>query len=55
MTCLYLVIMIFSALAIYFTYGEYKQNRFSKKTFAIVSIMEIVVIIATSVPLIMSL
>ena len=28
MTWLYLVVMIFSALTLYFTYGEYKQNRF---------------------------
>ena len=39
----------------YFTYGEYKQNRFSKKAFTLVSIMEAVVIIATAVMLIMSL
>ena len=31
MTWLYLIVMIFSALTLYFTYGEYKQNRFSKK------------------------
>ena len=33
MTWLYLVVMIFSALTLYFTYGEYKQNRFSKKAY----------------------
>ena len=55
MTWLYLVVMIFSALTLYFTYGEYKQNRFSRKAFTLVSIMEAVVIVATTVMLIMSL
>ena len=55
MTWLYLVVMIFSSLTLYFTYGEYKQSRFSKRAFALVSIMEAVVIIATAVLLIMSL
>ena len=55
MTWLYLVVMIFSALTLYFTYGEYKQNRFSKKVFTLVSIMEAVVIVATAVMLILSI
>ena len=55
MTWLYLVVMIFSALTLYFTYGEYKHNRFSKKAFTLVSIMEAFVIVATTVMLIMSL
>ena len=55
MTWLYLVVIIFSALTLYFTYGEYKQNRFSKRAFTLVSILEAVVIIATAVMLIMSL
>ena len=55
MTWLYLIVMIFSALTLYFTYGEYKRNRFSKRTFTLVSIMEAVVIIVTAVMLIMSL
>ena len=55
MTWLYLVVMIFSALTLYLTYGEYKQNRFPKKAFTLVSIMEVVVIVATAVMLIMSL
>ena len=49
------MIMIFSALTLYFTYGEYKQNRFSKKVFTLVSIMEAVVIVSAIVMLIMSL
>ena len=53
MTWLYLVVMMFSALTL-FTYGEYKQNGFSKKAFTLVSIMEAVMIIATVVMLIMS-
>jgi len=52
MTWLYLVVVVFSALTLYFTYGEYKQNRFSKKAFTLVSIMEVVVIVATAVMLI---
>ena len=55
MTWLYLIVMIFSALTLYFTDGEYKQNRFSKKAFTLVSVMEAVVIIATTVMLIMLL
>ena len=55
MTWLYLVVIIFSALTLYFTYGEYKQSRFSKKAFTLVSIMETVVIVATAVMLIMSI
>lgn len=54
MTWLYLIVMIFSALTLYFTYGEYKQSRFSKNTFTLVSIMEAVVIVASAVMLIMS-
>lgn len=52
MTWLYLVVMIFSALTLYFTYGESKQNRFSKKAFTLVGVMETVVIIITAVLLI---
>ena len=55
MIWLYLIVMIFSALTLYFIYGEYKQNRFSKRAFTLVSIMEVVVIIVTAVMLIMSL
>ena len=39
MTWLYLIVMIFSALTLYFTYREYKKNRFSKRAFTLVSIM----------------
>ena len=45
MTWLYLVILIFSAMTLYFVYGDYKKSRFSKKAFTIVSMMEAVVII----------
>ena len=55
MTWLYLIVMIFSALTLYFIYGEYKKNRFSKRAFTLVSIMEVVVIIVTAVILIISL
>ena len=55
MTWLYLIVIIFSALTLYFTYGEYKQNKFSRKSFTLVGIMEAVVIVATAVMLIMSL
>ena len=54
MIWLYLTAIIFSALTIYFTYGEYKKNKFSRMAFILVSIMETVVIIATIVSLIMS-
>ena len=55
MTWLYLVVIIFSALTLYFTYGEYKQNRFSKRAFTLVSILEVVVFIVTAAMLIRSL
>ena len=55
MIWLYLIVLIFSALTLYFTYGDYRQNRFSKKVFTLVSIMEVIVIIATAVMLIISL
>lgn len=54
MTWLYLIILIFSALTLYYTYDEYKKERFSKKAFTLVSIMEVVVIIIASVLLIKS-
>ena len=52
MTWLYLIVLIFSSLTLYFTYGEYRQNRFSKKAFTLVSIMETVVMVATAIILI---
>ena len=52
MTWLYLIILVFSALTLYFAYGDYKKERFSKKAFTLVSIMEVVVIIITVVLLI---
>ena len=55
MTWLYSIVIIFSALALYFTWGEYKQNCFSKKAFTLVNIMEAVAIVATIVMLIMPL
>lgn len=45
MTWLYLIILIFSAMTLYFVYGDYKKNRFSKKAFMLVGIMEFIVII----------
>ena len=54
MTWLYLVIIVFSTLTLYYIYEEYKQNRFSKRAFTLVSILEAVVIVATAVMLIMS-
>ena len=30
---LYLIILIFSVLTMYFVYNEYKQGKFSKKSF----------------------
>ena len=54
MTWLYLIVLIFSAITVYFIYCEYKQKRFSKKAFILVSIMETVVIVATVFMLIIS-
>uniref|UniRef100_UPI004055BA02 hypothetical protein n=1 Tax=Agathobacter sp. TaxID=2021311 RepID=UPI004055BA02 len=55
MTWLYLIVLIFSALTLYFTYGEYKKERFSKKTFILASIMEAVALIITAILLIKSI
>lgn len=55
MIWLYLIILIFSALTLYFVYGDYKKERFSKKAFILVGIMETVVLIITAVLMIKSL
>lgn len=55
MAWLYLIILIFSALTWYFAYGDYNKERFSKKAFILVSIMEAVVIIITAALLIKSI
>lgn len=52
MTWLYLIILVFSALTLYFVYGDYKKERFSKKAFTLVGVMETVIIIITAVLLI---
>ena len=45
-------VILFSALTLYFSYGEYKKNKFSKKTFTAICIMEVVVIVTNAVLLI---
>jgi len=55
MIWLYWIVLIFSALTVGFTYSEYKQKRFSKKAFSLVSLMETSVIVITAVMLCMSL
>lgn len=55
MTWLYLIVLIFSALTLYFTYVEYKKEHFSKKAFILASIMEAVVLIITAILLIKSI
>jgi hypothetical protein len=54
MTWLYLIIIVFSALTLYFVYGDYRKKQFSQKAFTIVSIMEMVVIIISAALLIKS-
>lgn len=54
MTWLYLIVIVFAALTLYFVYVEFKQKPFLKKAFAIISILESVVIIANAVFLVMS-
>lgn len=53
MKLMYLIVLIFSALTLYFTYGEYRQGRFSKKAFKFVSGFEAIVIAAAATLLIM--
>ena len=55
MTWLYFTGIVFSALTVFFTYTEYKHNRLPRKTFAVISIIEVIVIIATSVLMTMSI
>ena len=52
MMWLYLVILMFSLLTLYFIYNEYKKGQISKKSFTLVSIMEIYVVITTIILLI---
>lgn len=52
MMWLYLVILVFSVLTLYFIYNEYKKGQFSKKSFTLVIIMEIYVVITTIILLI---
>ena len=54
MTWLYVIVLVFSILTLCFTCGAYKHNRFSKRAFSLVGIMETVVIAASAVMLIMS-
>ena len=55
MTWLYLIILIFSAMTLYFVYGDYKKDSFSKKAFTLVSAMETVVIIICIILIIKSI
>ena len=50
-----LIVVVFSVLTLYYTREEYKRNRLPKKAFAVVSIIESVVITASAVMLIQSL
>ena len=52
MTWLYLIVLVFSVLTLYFIYGEDRKEQFPKRVFAVVCIMESVVIIATAAMLI---
>lgn len=52
MMWLYLIILIFTTLTLNFIYNEYKQEKFSKKAFILINIMEISVIITTIILLI---
>ncbi len=55
MTWLYFVVIIFSALTVYFVHGAYQRGCFSEKIYTFVSIMEAIVIVAAAVMLIRSL
>ena len=46
---LYFIILIFSALTMGFTYAEYRNERFSRKAFILIEVIEVVVLIATTV------
>ena len=55
MIWLHLIVFIFSALTLFYTYSGYKQKQFSKKAFVIICFLETVVILTTSILLILSL
>ena len=55
MTCLCWSVMLFSALTLHFVYEEYRQNRFPKKAFILVSVLEAAAMIATAGILILSI
>lgn len=55
MTWLYWIVLLFSALTLYFVGAEYRQERFSKRAFVLVGIMETIVLIITVILLMGSL
>lgn len=52
MMWLYLIILIFSLLTLHYIYNEYKQEKISKKSFILISCMEILVVVTTIILLI---
>ena len=55
MTLGYFIVIIFGCLTIFYLWNDYKQGKISKKLFATVCIMEIVVVIASLISLLKSL
>lgn len=55
MIWLYLLVVVFSALTLYFVYEEHRKTRFPEKTFAAVCVLEAAVIIISAALLIKSL
>ncbi|MBQ4101168.1 MAG: hypothetical protein IJC83_06455 [Oscillospiraceae bacterium] len=54
MPYLYILVLVFSALTLYFTYAEYKKEKILKNRFILISVLYAVVIIATTILFIMS-
>ena len=55
MTWICLTVLIFSALSIYFSYEEYRKNKYPKKIAAMLYTMEGILMAGTAVLLILSL
>ena len=52
---LYLIALLFSVLTLYFSYIDYKRNRFSKKLFVFITVVEIIVIIISMIMMIVTI
>lgn len=55
MTWIYLIVLLFSALTIFFVCGDYKKGKFSKIEFIIITILLCAVIVVSAGLIVFSL